>query len=445
MMDVVCRFQQYMQETLGIGVDEKVLLAVSGGRDSMLMAHLFLRAGYPCILAHCNFHLREKDADLDEQLVREFAVKNNIPFFVRHFQTGDYARQQGVSTQMAARELRYAWFEELRVQENATWIAVAQHQNDHIETVLVNLTRGTGLQGLQGILPKRGHLIRPLLFLNSTEITATVQEMEIPFRDDLSNFSTKYARNKIRLEIIPKFREISPDFDEIMRENIAHFQETYDLLQSFIVPIREELFVCEDPLVRITRAKLNRYIHRLPLLYELFKPYGFSKNVLADVQRNWTGESGKRFHSPEYELLLDRDDMWLKTRVNREYKETVLEIQEDAAVFSFADKVFEASVQHHISICPSKNILQVDFGKLQFPLKLRFWKEGDYFYPFGMDGKKKKISDYFIQQKIGLYDKGNIPILVNGNGDIVWIVNYRLDNRYRITKSTKKVFTLVCK
>lgn len=445
MMDVVSRFQRYMHETLDIGVDDSVLLAVSGGRDSMLMAYLFLKTGYPCVLAHCNFHLREGDADLDEHLVREFAVKNNAPFFVHHFQTEDYARKQGLSTQMAARELRYAWFEELRVQENMKWVAVAQHQNDHVETTLLNLTRGTGLQGLQGILPKRGHIIRPLLFLTSAEITGMVQELKIPFRDDLSNFSAKYARNKIRLEIIPKFREISPGFDEIMRENIVHFQETYELLQSFITPIREELFVSDGAFVRITKAKLERYIHRLPLLYELFKPYGFSKNILADVQLNWTGASGKRFHSSQYELLLDRHDVWLTARGEKRPIADVMEIQKESYLFSFANKTFEVSIQDDTSILPSKNIFQVDLGKLQFPLKLRFWEEGDYFYPLGMKGKKKKISDYFVQEKIGLYDKRNIPILVNGNGDIIGIVNHRLDNRYRITKSTKKVFTLVCK
>lgn len=444
-MDIVRRFQRYMHETLDIGVEERLLLAVSGGRDSMLMAYLFLKAGYRFVIAHCNFHLRVGDADLDEQLVTDFARQHKVPFFVRHFDTEDYARKEGISTQMAARTLRYAWFEALRMQENAKWIAIAQHQNDHVETALLNLARGTGLQGLQGILPKRGQLIRPLLFLTSEEITVSVQALQIPFRDDLSNFSTKYARNKVRLEIIPKFREISPEFDDIMGRNITHFQEAYDLLQSFIVPIREELFSSEGSLVQITKSKLEPYIHRLPLLYELFKPYGFSKNVLTDLQGHWNGESGKRFHSPQYELLLDRDHVCLKARGESQQAADVLKIKEDTAVFVFANKAFEVSIRNDTSILPSNDVLQVDFERLQFPLQLRFWQEGDYFCPLGMGGKKKKVSDYFIQEKIGLYEKGNVPILINGNGDIIWIVGHRLDNRYRLTKSTKKVFTLVCK
>jgi len=444
-MNLVHRFQQYIRETLHISADDKVLLAVSGGRDSMLMAHLFITSGYTCIIAHCNFQLREGEAGLDEQLVSTFAQQHEVPFFARHFQTTDYAQQHGLSIQMAARELRYAWFEKLRVQQDARWIAIAQHQDDHIETVLLNLARGTGLLGLQGILPKRGEIIRPLLRFSSEEITTGVQQLQIPFRDDQSNFSTKYARNKVRLEIMPKFREITPEFDGIMRENIVHFQEAYDLLQSFVLPIREELFVLQDNRVRISKQKLEPYIQRLPLLFELFKPYGFSKNVLSDLQEHWRGESGKIFHSPHYELLLDRNDIWLKSKNLVSNTGNLLEIAADSANFAFGDKQFEMCVVEDTSIRQSENVLQVDFEKLMFPLTMRFWQEGDYFYPLGMGGKRQKLSDYFVQQKIGRYDKNTIPILINRNGDVVWIVNYRADNRYRMTESTKKVFTLVCK
>ena len=444
-MDLVSRFQCYVKETLGIQKDDKLLLAVSGGRDSMLMAHLFLSSGYSCIIAHCNFHLREGDADLDEELVKAFALQHGVPFFVQHFQTTHYAQQYGLSTQMAARELRYAWFEELRVQQGAQWVAIAQHQDDHIETVLLNLTRGTGLQGLQGILPKRDRVIRPLLFLSSAEVTRSVQQLNIPFRDDQSNFSTKYARNKVRLEIMPRFREINPEFDQVMAANIVHFQETYELLQSFILPIREELFIREGDLIRVRRSKMESYISRLPILFELFKPYGFAKNILADLQAHWESEPGKVFHSPGYELWLDRDDLLLKRKEENPAMSARLEISTGTRCFSFADNQFEMTVTDAVTLCRAENVLQVDMGKLQFPLLMRFWEVGDYFCPIGMGGKRKKISDYFVQKKIGRYDKKRIPILVNGNGDIIWIVGYRADNRYRMTESTKKVVTLVCK
>lgn len=444
-MDGMYRFQRYMQETLAITKGDKIILAVSGGRDSMFMAHLFRRAGYPSVVAHCNFHLRGAEADLDEQLVREYAADNKLPCYVQHFQTETYAKKRGISTQMAARELRYTWFEELRAQQGAKWIAIAQHQDDHIETVLLNLTRGTGLQGLQGILPKRGHLIRPLLFFSSKEITDYVLALGIPFRDDQSNFSTQYTRNKIRLEIIPKFREINPQFDATIRENIIHFQEANALLQSFVAPIREKLFVRKGALIQIQKAAMEPYLSQLSMLYELFKPYGFSKNVLSDIREHWNGDSGKIFHAPEYELLLDRDAAFMKSRgtVEKIVEEMVIPV--DCSEFAFAGREFEATVGADKTIRPWENILQVDFEKLCFPLKLRFWEEGDSFYPLGMAGRQKKLSDYFIQQKIGRYEKANVPILINGNGDIVWLVNHRADNRYRITESTKKVFTLVCK
>ena len=444
-MELIGRFQQYVTETLGLGLQDKVLLAVSGGRDSMLMSSLFLQAGYTCIMAHCNFHLRELDADLDEALVRDFASAHGVPFFVQHFDTHQHAKAQGISTQMAARELRYSWFETLRKQEGAQWIAIAQHQDDHIETVLLNLSRGTGLQGMQGILPRRGRIIRPLLFLTSQAVTNYVQQHDIPYRDDQSNFSTKYQRNKIRLDIVPKFRELNPDFNQIMCENITHFQEAYRLLQSFVEPIRQALFEAqEEGMFRIRKVALQPYLAQLPLLFELFKPYGFAKPVLADVQMNWQGDPGKLFHAPAYELLLDREDLWLKPRRQQKSVETV-EVWADSSSIQIGVYRLAVKLTHQTTILRDERILQVDFERLQFPLTLRFWQEGDYFYPLGMGGKRKKLSDYFIQQKVDRYAKQRVPILVNGNGEVIWVLGHRADNRYRITESTKKVFTLVSK
>ncbi len=443
-MNLLGRFEKYVQETLLLAKSDKILLAVSGGRDSMLMTHLFLQAGYDCVLAHCNFGLRGAASDLDEALVREFAEKHALPFFVEHFSTEAYAAAEGISIQMAARDLRYAWFAELREQENAQWIAVAQHQNDHIETALLNLTRGTGLQGLRGILPKRGRIIRPLLFFSSDEVTQAVQTASVPFRDDASNFSAKYARNKLRLEIIPKFREISPDFDRIMLENIAHFQESYALLATFIAPLQTALFERVEDKIAVRKAKLDAYIGNLALLFELFKPCHFPKPILADLQSAWHGDSGKRFQSPTHELLLDREWLWIRpihTATQSAQEQLLLSAAENV---QFANRIFTMDVTDEQRIIREQNCAQIDYDRLMFPLKLRYWNEGDVFHPLGMNGRKK-LSDFFIQQKVGLYDKKNIPILINGNGEIIWVVGYRLDNRYRITESTKKVFTLVCK
>ncbi len=443
-MDLLRQFQKYLQESLAIAENDRIILAVSGGRDSMLMAYLFIQLGYDCRLAHCNFSLRGADSDADEALVRQFAAQYTVPCFVHRFDTEAYAEEKGISIQMAARDLRYAWFEALRQQENAQWIAIAQHQQDHIETTLINMSRGTGLRGLRGILLKQGLLIRPLLFLSAEQITKHVTAWDIPFRDDQSNFSTKYARNKIRIEVLPKLREVNPDFDAVMLENIANFSETYTLLQSFISPIRDALFRQKGDFVEIEREELEQYLSNTGLLYELFNPYGFSKEVLGDLQRAWDGEPGRRFYSGTHELLLDRRLLLLRPIISAAASEDPILLYEDYSEVSFASHCFQTSLETDKSIDPRADRAKMDYGKLVFPLTLRYWKQGDVFYPLGMKGKQK-LSDYFVQKKISRFAKEQIPILLNGNGDIIWVVGHRLDNRYRITESTKKVFTLVYK
>lgn len=443
-MDLLRQFQKYLQESLAIAENDRIIVAVSGGRDSMLMAYLCIQLGYDCRLAHCNFSLRGADSDADEALVRQFAAQYAVPCFVQRFDTESYADEKGISIQMAARDLRYAWFEALRQQENAQWIAIAQHQQDHIETTLINMSRGTGLRGLRGILPKQGLLIRPLLFLSAEQITTHVAALGIPFRDDQSNFSTKYARNKIRIEVLPKLREVNPDFDAVMLDNIANFSETYTLLQSFISPIRDSLFRQKADFVEIERAELEQYLSNTGLLYELFNPYGFSKEVLGDLQRAWDGEPGRRFYSGTYELLLDRSSLLLRPILSELGRiDSISFYESDSKVF-FGAYTFQGSAGEDKSIDPRADRAKIDYTKLVFPLTLRYWRQGDVFYPLGMQGKQK-LSDYFVQKKISLFEKEQIPILLNGNGDIIWVVGYRLDNRYRITESTKKVFTLVYK
>lgn len=443
-MDLLSEFQGYLRTTLQIGKQDKILLAVSGGRDSMLMCHLFQAAGYNTVIAHCNFQLRAAESDKDEALVRDYAQASAIPFYVAHFETEDYAQQRGISIQMAARELRYTWFEELRASLNADWIALAQHLNDHIETVLVNLTRGTGLLGLQGILPKRDRLIRPLLFMDAEAVLAAVRQEGIPYRDDASNFSNKYARNKIRLDIIPKFKEIAPDFEAIMERNIQHFQEAQGLLESFLTPIRERLFSRSDTdLIQVERAALAPYLENLPLLYALFRPYNFSKALLSDLQMIWLGESGRVFASESHELLMDRAYLFIRPLVASE-KQTAQRVTAADRQVVFGDQRFFISYSSDTELAYDAQVAQIDADLLIFPLTLRYWEEGDVFVPLGMQGRKK-LSDFFIQQKLTLFAKKQVPILVNGNGEIVWLVSYRLDNRYKMTESTKKVFTLVVK
>lgn len=440
-MHIMTRFRKYLQNPLSVGLKDKILLAVSGGRDSMLMAHLFLDAGYNCIILHCNFGLRELDSDLDEQLVVDFAKKRGVSYVIEHFQTKKYAAERCLSIQMAARELRYKWFEQKRQELHGEWIAVAQHRNDHIETAFLNLCRGTGLVGLQGILPRRGHIIRPLLFVGSQEITEEVNRLEIPFRDDQSNFSTKYLRNKLRLDILPKFKELTPEFENIMVENMDRFHQSVQLLEYFVKPIRVKLFQRDGELYTINREALRDYIDNTPLMYELFREFDFAPEVLKDLQVNFDGIAGKVFQSRKYELLLDREYLRMRPRQSELVESPTIYLNENTNQVSFSGERFFVTTSEDRHILSDKSIAQIDYDLLIFPLQLRLWQFGDVFYPLGMTGKKK-VSDFFVQQKLDLFQKKRVPILVNGNGDIIWIAKYRLDNRYRITERTRKVYII---
>lgn len=463
-MDAKANFSHFLTKNELLSRSEKVLLAVSGGKDSMLMLHLMHDLGYQISIAHCNFQLRGKESDLDEELVRNYALQHQIPFHVIHFDTKEYADEHKISIQMAARELRYEWFEQLRTEFGYGKIAIAQHLNDHIETSLFNLTRSTGLKGLLGISIQRDHLIRPLMCFIGAEVEKIVKELQVPYRDDQSNFSSKYARNKIRLEIIPKFKEIQPDFEQIFLENIKHFEESYQFIQRIVSERRKELFRVEGKYVYIQRADLLQYLSDAYFLFELFKPYGFQKSILEEMIAVWDKPMGQVFESSDHELLVDRDQLIIRERSALEKAQEVLILEEDvskhlsageSASFPFLDSFLTLCCYRDLGITAPKSSkqntnengkseIQIDADLLQFPLKLRFKEQGDYFIPLGMTGRKK-LSDFFIQEKVNRFEKEEIPLLVNGNGEIIWVVGMRLDNRYKVTENTKKVLTLVFK
>lgn len=440
-MEIVARFCAFIEEKDILNHNDRVLIAVSGGRDSMLMLWLFHASDIDIEVAHCNFSLRGSESDADEQLVRDYCATLGVPLHVKKFDTETYSNENKISIQMAARELRYKWFEELATEVDCDAIAIAQHKNDHVETVLLNLVRGTGLVGLQGILPKRGRIIRPLLFLDSKEITTAVEQLGIPYRDDASNFSTKYARNKIRLDIVPKFEELHPEFIETMDDNITRFQDANRVLRGFVAELRKELFIPKttDEWMIDKASLLDK---DLALLYFLFEPFGFSKVVLSDFTNALEKESGRLFESSTHQLLLDRTHVLLqKIHTVAHYP---LLVTEDSTEVSWQDNTFQLTVSDDLRIIQDNQVAKFDRAKLIYPLQVRSWQEGDYFHPLGMRGKKK-LSDFFIDRKISLFDKKNVPIWLNGNGDILWVSGYQIDDRYKITENTQKVLTLVCR
>ncbi|WP_276360535.1 tRNA lysidine(34) synthetase TilS [Daejeonella sp. H1SJ63] len=441
-MTVIQRFQNYIKEHALFRDNEPVLLAVSGGRDSVLMAHLFKSAGYTFGIAHCNFGLRGNESEQDEAFCTELAQKLDVPFHSVRFDTAEFAGEHRISIQMAARDLRYQWLEKIRSESGYRYIGVAHHQNDATETMLLNLTRGTGISGLHGILPKKGKLIRPLLFLSREEINDIFNKEKYTFREDSSNLSSKYARNKIRIEVIPVLKQLNPALEHTFEENRKRFADLEVLLEQRVAELRDQLFKkINSEEIEISLPDLQKLRPLDTLMYELFKPYGFSEPVLTDLQKSWYGEAGKIFQSVSHQLLLDRNKLILSTIEETETEETLIDQQN--GYWLWQGKTFKSIIctATEFQLKKDKNLAQLDLDLLQFPLKLRSWKNGDHFQPLGLKGTKK-LSDFFIEQKISLNHKKDIGILENNNGDILWVSGLRISERYKISSGTKKVFIL---
>lgn len=416
--------------------NKPVLAAVSGGMDSVLMVHLLRAAGYAFAIAHCNFCLRGDEADADQQFCSQLAHQLNVPFHTINFDTPGYAAQHKISIQMAARQLRYQWFEQLRHQHSYHAIALAHHQNDTIETILLNLTRGTGIAGLHGILPKNGYLVRPMLFLQRSEIEQIIREENIAYREDSSNTSDKYARNKIRLDVIPKLKELNPNLEETFNRNLAHFRDLEQLLEMELEKLRQEIIHHDDeqhlPLMVIKNLRPQRL-----LLFNLLKPYGFNEATVDDVTASLDKHAGRTFESPDYLLTLDRISLIIIKKTG----EQLLPVQIEYGTNAVDYHRYHITLLHDDSpliIKDNPMAASVDATLLQYPLTVRTWEQGDYFYPLGMKDRQK-LSDFFIHQKIPLHQKSSIPLLVNGTGEIIWVAGYRLNDRYKVTRNTEKV------
>ncbi len=434
------QFLSFIKQHNLFNIKDRVLLAVSGGRDSVLMAHLFKAAGFEFALAHCNFWLRGDESDADEQFVAELARGLDVPFYSTRFNTESYAKDHQISIQMAARDLRYNWLEKIRSEFKFSYIAIAQHQNDIVETVLLNQVRGTGISGMHGILAKRDKIIRPLLFLNREDIDRMVEKENFSFREDSSNFSSKYARNKLRLEVIPALKELNPQLEETFMANTKRFAELEILLNNKICEIKEDLFeLISTDEFKISIIKLKDLVPQNTLLFGLFQPYGFNEAVLKDLRQSWD-KPGKIFKSATHQILTDREFILLsKIQLTKEQE---IQVPENGKVI-WHEIVYNSYVTDaaNFELSNDRNLLQANHSLLQFPLRIRNWQKGDYFYPLGMKGKKK-LSDFFIEQKIPLSKKNEVGVLENKNGDIIWICGYRLDERYKVKNTGKKIFIL---
>ena len=430
-------FLDYIRQNALFEPHHRILLAVSGGKDSVIMAHLFKQAGFSFGIAHCNFGLRGGESQRDEHFVRTLAALADVSVYVRHFETKRYAAEHKVSTQMAARDLRYAWFEELRVQHGYDRIAVAHHQNDVIETVLLNLVRGTGIAGLHGILPKRGNLIRPLLFLSRQDINQLAEDNEIGFVEDSSNLSTTYARNKLRLDVMPVLKGINPKLEQTFEHNIRRFAETEIVLQQAVEKAKKDICINNANGVYLSLDGIERLEPKRLLLYEILKSYSFTETVVDEVLAAGSKQTGTSFYSVTHRLTIDRDSLLLTAVATEQDFVNQMVHPEDTRI-ELTNQIITLHYSDIISFENDPRKAYIDADRLSFPMVIRSWQDGDRFRPMGMRNYKK-ISDFFTDQKIPLPRKAQIPLLINGNGDIVWVAGLRQDDRYKVTGTTKKV------
>lgn len=430
------QFLTFLTNKCGVGTGQQFLLAVSGGRDSVLLAQLFKQAGLHFAIAHCNFNLRGEEANRDEQFVRNLALQLAVPFHCTGFDTETYALAHKISIQMAARALRYQWFDELVDGFGYQYVALAQHQTDAVETVLLNLVRGTGISGLHGILPRRNHLIRPLLFLSRQQIETLVHQNQLAFVEDSSNASDKYARNNIRINILPHLRDINPSLEETFTHNIDRFAQTEQVLNTVVAQLRQRMIQPNGDAFYINIEQVKALEPQHLLFFELVKDFGFNYQMAQEVLQNLHRQSGTAFYSATHSLVVNRCNLVVNLIDNNQYPPLLWHVNQ--AHISFANNELQWTQLDSATIIADPNRAYVDAEKLVFPLVIRFWQPQDRFRPLGMRGSKK-LSDFFIAQKIPLPQKNKIPILVNGNGEVVWVVGHRQDDRYKICATTKKV------
>lgn len=428
-------FLKYIEANHLIRKGERVLLAVSGGIDSMVMSDLFLRSGYETGIAHCNFCLRNKESDKDELLVRKYAEDHKIPFYNIRFETEKYATNKGISIQMAARELRYEWFEKIRKDNGFDSIAVAHNLNDNIETLLINLIRGTGIAGLTGMKNAGNRIIRPLLFATRHTIEKYCSEMHVKFREDQSNSETKYTRNKIRHLIIPLLKEINPSIEFTLNETAERLNGINEIVTDVIENIRKNVASQDENNTCFNIAKLKPWINNTTIIFELFRTFGISGSNVKDLINIMDGRTGGQMFTHTHRLVKNRKEI-IVSALSEQGIESYI-----AGSVDELNKVPGILSARIINVTPGFKIPSdsgtacLDLSAVDFPVIIRRWQPGDFFYPFGMK-QKRKLSDFFTDRKYSRFDKEKTLILESG-GNIAWIIGERIDNRFRISEKTK--------
>ena len=433
-------FQSFIDKEGLCGKTDRILLGVSGGVDSVCMLHYFSIAGYPTGIAHCNFGLRGDESDQDEIFVRNLANEFDIPLFSVKFNTQKIAEKEGISIQMAARDLRYEWFEEIRKKYDYDYIAIAHNKDDVIETFLINLTRGSGLKGFTGIKPKSGKIIRPLLFSSRNDILTYLSTNNLEFREDSSNNSVKYSRNLIRHELIPLFEKINPSFRETMIENISRLKESEEVYLDNIRSKKELTFKEENQKIIIDIEQLKLLHPLTTYLHEFLKPFGFSHTQISDIINSLDGISGKKFISLTHRLIKDRTELIIEEVSATQNRSYLIKNKNDSIEHPVSLNIVELQRSENFEISKDTNTGLFDLDLIEFPITIRKWKSGDYFMPLGMKNLKK-LSDFYIDEKLSISEKENTWILESEN-KIIWIIGKRIDERFKITDKTSEILKI---
>ncbi|WP_055437001.1 tRNA lysidine(34) synthetase TilS [Lacinutrix algicola] len=433
-------FKKHINKRFNFLKGKKLLITISGGLDSVVLTHLCKEAKLDISLAHCNFNLRDEESNGDEAFVLNLAERLDIEVFTQHFDTTIYAQENKLSIQMAARELRYNWFQELSNLLGFDYILTAHHADDNLETFLINLTRGTGLEGLTGIPETNGNIVRPLLKFSRETILSFAEQQKIEWREDSSNASTKYLRNKLRHEIIPKLKETNSQLLQNLDTTLMHLNDASSVVtESVNAVLKRAIIAIDNDEITYDISEFVKLKNPKAYLVEVFKPFGFT--AFGDIQNLLTAQSGKQIFSETHRLIKDRSHIILAP----------LSLDEEAVLITIIKEDKDKSIPNGVLFFEevntiekaSKNEIFVDTEKLNYPLTVRKWKEGDYFYPLGGNGKKK-LSKYFKDEKLSLLDKEKC-LLLYSNNEIVWILNYRADERFKVTNNTNKILKISLK
>ncbi|MEI6020453.1 MAG: tRNA lysidine(34) synthetase TilS [Bacteroidota bacterium] len=435
---MLSQFEKHIRLKKLFSKNDHLLVAISGGVDSVILTRLLCALNYKVSLAHCNFNLRGNDSDADEAFCIALANELKVKIHVQHFNTKSYAKQNQLSIQMAARELRYSWFDELMQKHAYDYLLTAHHANDSVESILLNLIRGSGLNGLIGMEEKRNQLIRPLLPFQKLEIENFAKAEKIKFRKDGSNDEDKYKRNFVRLKLLPLIKQLNPSFDEVLLKNAALLANEKALANAFVEQKKKELLHVKETGFEIIVKQLLAESEYKTIIGAILHSFGFNSTHINALVRHLEqkGLSGKLFKSKSHQLYMSFDKIVISNLSNQNFQEMVFQNLEDLK----ASGIFEMIKTNKIKKIDC-NTLMLDTAQLTFPLYLRGKKTGDKFKPFGMQGFKL-LSDYFKEQKLNALQRQNTKLLVNAMGQIMWIVGYRSDERFRVSENSKSILLI---